>query len=213
MPMSLFVEQRWTAREGKQHWLFTAVFVPKKMQRRGDFCHVPLALLNRHRVNAMNFSRVPLNLLSLTTELSLHFQITNLLQNYMSEDKHIPLVCDAPSPGNMYESSSFVISYRQMQRPTLYTTCSKGGKKKNKKAIIQATYQVKSDKPSNLYTFSKGNRWATRWKGGCFGTLPSTAPALTTLHCRETPNLFKCYGSTCFHWHWQEHCYKEKPLG
>lgn len=81
----------------------------------------------------MNFSRVPLNLLSLTTELSLHFQITNLLQNYMSEDKHIPLVCDAPSPGNMYESSSFVISYRQMQRPTLYTTCSKGGKKKIKK--------------------------------------------------------------------------------
>lgn len=37
MPMALIVEQRWTAREGKQHWLFTAVFVPKKHREEETF--------------------------------------------------------------------------------------------------------------------------------------------------------------------------------
>lgn len=35
--MALIVEQWWTAGEGKQDWIFKAVFVHKKMQRKETF--------------------------------------------------------------------------------------------------------------------------------------------------------------------------------
>lgn len=117
-------------------------------------------------------------------------------------------MCDAPSPGNIYESSSFVISYKQMQSPTLYTTCSK------KKNIKKAINQLPGKLPSSLYTaFISSKEGRKGWQGGreagFVQSFKSPSPNHTAF--RRTPISFECNKSVCFYWHWKN-CYKQKSL-
>lgn len=153
-------------------------------------------------------SEIPLNSLSLTIEPSLHFQITSSLQNHVPEDKHIPLVWDAPSPGKMYESSSFVISYKQMQRPTLYTTCSKKAIKKQYVKQPTRLNQVKHE----IYTLhTPFQNKAT--EGWLFWYAPFNSPSPNHIALQGNPKPTQVLSEQCFHWHCKKHGYKQKPLG
>jgi len=56
--------------------------------------------------------------------------------------RKLTLVCEAPSPGKMYESSLLVISHNAMQRPTFRTTCYNILFYKNSPQIIKGDYFI-----------------------------------------------------------------------